>query len=133
MIESFSFIATGKYLLFTMILVTLSIIVTVIVLNVHFRSPSTHTMSPWVRKVFLNILPRLLAMKRPKMDKELSNHMLIRSCNGFETFELFEPFEKTLEYSNRYSPEVQKAIDGVRYIAEHLKREDEESSVRKYF
>ncbi|CAD5116003.1 DgyrCDS4938 [Dimorphilus gyrociliatus] len=107
------------------------LIVTVIVLNVHFRSPSTHTMSPWVRKVFLNILPRLLAMKRPKMDKELSNHLLIRSCNGFETFELFEPFEKTLEYSNRYSPEVRKAIDGVRYIAEHLKREDDESSIRE--
>ena len=61
----------GKYLLFTMILVTLSIIVTVIVLNVHFRSPSTHTMSPWVRKVFLNILPRLLLMRRPHVDKVL--------------------------------------------------------------
>jgi hypothetical protein len=55
----------GKYLLFTMILVTLSIVVTVIVLNVHFRSPSTHTMAPWVRKVFLDILPRLLVMRRP--------------------------------------------------------------------
>jgi len=55
----------GKYLLFTMILVTLSIVVTVIVLNVHFRSPSTHVMSPWVRKVFLDILPRLLVMRRP--------------------------------------------------------------------
>ena len=61
----------GKYLLFTMILVTLSIIVTVIVLNVHFRSPSTHTMSPWARKVFLNILPRLLLMRRPHVDKVL--------------------------------------------------------------
>ena len=61
----------GKYLLFTMILVTLSIIVTVIVLNVHFRKPSTHTMSPWVRKVFLNILPRLLVMRRPHIDQVL--------------------------------------------------------------
>ena len=60
----------GKYLLFTMILVTLSIIVTVIVLNIHFRSPSTHTMSPWVRKVFLDILPRLLVMRRPNPAKQ---------------------------------------------------------------
>jgi len=55
----------GKYLLFTMILVTLSIIVTVCVLNVHFRSPATHQMSPWVKKVFTQIMPRVLLMKRP--------------------------------------------------------------------
>uniref|UniRef100_A0A1I8IYK0 alpha-1,2-Mannosidase n=2 Tax=Macrostomum lignano TaxID=282301 RepID=A0A1I8IYK0_9PLAT len=55
----------GKYLLFTMILVTLSIIITVVVLNVHFRGPDTHEMSPWVRKLFLGHLPRLLCMRRP--------------------------------------------------------------------
>jgi len=60
----------GKYLLFTMILVTLSIIVTVIGLNVHFRSPWSHTMAPWVRKVFLDILPRLLVMRRPNPAKQ---------------------------------------------------------------
>ena len=66
----------GKYLLFTMILVTLSIIVTVVVLNVHFRSPATHKMAPWVKKVFLDILPRLLIMKRPLLDKDrfLASH-----------------------------------------------------------
>ncbi|KAK8744987.1 hypothetical protein OTU49_000389, partial [Cherax quadricarinatus] len=58
----------GKYLLFTMILVTLSICVTVGVLNVHFRSPSTHKMSPWVRRVFINMMPRLLLMRRPQYD-----------------------------------------------------------------
>jgi nicotinic acetylcholine receptor len=42
-----------------------SICVTVVVLNVHFRSPQTHTMSPWVRRVFIHILPRLLIMRRP--------------------------------------------------------------------
>ncbi|XP_006922185.1 neuronal acetylcholine receptor subunit alpha-4 [Pteropus alecto] len=55
----------GEYLLFTMIFVTLSIIVTVFVLNVHHRSPRTHTMPAWVRRAFLDAAPRLLLMKRP--------------------------------------------------------------------
>ena len=55
----------GKFVLFTMILDTFSICVTVVVLNVHFRSPQTHTMAPWVRRVFIHILPRLLVMRRP--------------------------------------------------------------------
>jgi nicotinic acetylcholine receptor, invertebrate len=75
----------GKFVLFTMILdtfryeiyinyhhilqyfylISYSICVTVIVLNIHFRSPQTHTMSPWVRTIFINHLPKLLIMKRP--------------------------------------------------------------------
>ncbi|XP_036386552.1 neuronal acetylcholine receptor subunit alpha-4-like [Megalops cyprinoides] len=55
----------GEYLLFTMIFVTLSIIITVFVLNVHHRSPRTHTMPHWVRRVFLDLVPRFLFMKRP--------------------------------------------------------------------
>ncbi|KAF0295720.1 Acetylcholine receptor subunit alpha-like [Amphibalanus amphitrite] len=56
----------GKFVLFTMILDTLSICVTVVVLNIHFRSPQTHSMAPWVRRVFIHILPRLLVMRRPQ-------------------------------------------------------------------
>uniref|UniRef100_A0A8C8JJD9 Cholinergic receptor, nicotinic, alpha 4b n=1 Tax=Oncorhynchus tshawytscha TaxID=74940 RepID=A0A8C8JJD9_ONCTS len=55
----------GEYLLFTMIFVTLSIIITVFVLNVHHRSPRTHGMPHWVRRVFLDLVPRVLFMKRP--------------------------------------------------------------------
>ncbi|KAG5838054.1 hypothetical protein ANANG_G00219730 [Anguilla anguilla] len=55
----------GEYLLFTMIFVTLSIIITVFVLNVHHRSPRTHSMPQWVRRVFLDLVPRILCMKRP--------------------------------------------------------------------
>ena len=46
---------------------------TVVVLNVHFRSPQTHTMAPWVRRVFIHILPRLLVMRRPGK-KETNTH-----------------------------------------------------------
>ena len=47
-----------------------SIVVTVVVLNIHFRTPETHTMTPWIRRVFIHILPRLLSMKRPVYDKD---------------------------------------------------------------
>uniref|UniRef100_A0A8D0AL64 Cholinergic receptor, nicotinic, alpha 4b n=1 Tax=Sander lucioperca TaxID=283035 RepID=A0A8D0AL64_SANLU len=40
----------GEYLLFTMVFVTLSIIITVFVLNVHHRSPQTHGMPHWVKE-----------------------------------------------------------------------------------
>ncbi|XP_036406912.1 neuronal acetylcholine receptor subunit alpha-3-like [Megalops cyprinoides] len=55
----------GEYLLFTMIFVTLSIVITVFVLNVHYRTPTTHTMPAWVRSVFLGVLPRVMLMRRP--------------------------------------------------------------------
>ena len=49
---------TNQYLLFTMILVTFSVVVTIGVLNVNFRTPATHKMAPWVRKIFIDFLPR---------------------------------------------------------------------------
>ncbi|XP_036399340.1 neuronal acetylcholine receptor subunit alpha-3 [Megalops cyprinoides] len=60
----------GEYLLFTMIFVTLSIVITVFVLNVHYRTPKTHTMPRWVRSVFLGLLPRVMFMTRPERDPE---------------------------------------------------------------
>lgn len=58
----------GKYLLFTMVMVTASVVVTIAVLNVNFRSPVTHRMAKWVRVVFIRWLPRFLLIKRPKKD-----------------------------------------------------------------
>nr|XP_046229135.1 neuronal acetylcholine receptor subunit alpha-3 isoform X1 [Scatophagus argus] len=60
----------GEYLLFTMIFVTLSIVITVFVLNVHYRTPKTHTMPCWVRTVFLKLLPKVMFMTRPERDPE---------------------------------------------------------------
>ncbi|ETN57721.1 acetylcholine receptor protein alpha 1, 2, 3, 4 invertebrate [Anopheles darlingi] len=62
----------GKYLLFTMMLVTLSVVVTIAVLNVNFRSPVTHKMAPWVHRVFIELLPKVLCIERPKKDDDPS-------------------------------------------------------------
>lgn len=56
----------GKYLLFTMLLVGLSVVITIIILNIHYRKPSTHKMAPWVRSFFIKRLPKLLLMRVPK-------------------------------------------------------------------
>merc|ERR1719340_325160 len=78
----------GKFVLFTMILDTFSICVTVVVLNVHFRSPQTHTMAPWIRRVFIHILPRLLVMRRPGNEsknpimRKYNQHKIKNSASG---------------------------------------------------
>ncbi|EDW68429.1 acetylcholine receptor subunit beta-like 1 isoform X1 [Drosophila virilis] len=56
----------AKYLLFTFIMNTVSILVTVIIINWNFRGPRTHRMPMWIRSVFLHYLPAFLLMKRPR-------------------------------------------------------------------
>uniref|UniRef100_A0AAZ3R6P1 Uncharacterized protein n=1 Tax=Oncorhynchus tshawytscha TaxID=74940 RepID=A0AAZ3R6P1_ONCTS len=60
----------GEYLLFTMIFVTLSISITIFVLNVHHRSPRTDTMPRWVRRVFLDVVPGFLFIRQPAAVKD---------------------------------------------------------------
>lgn len=56
----------AKYLLFTFIMNTVSILVTVVIINWNFRGPRTHRMPTWIRTVFLHYLPAMLLMKRPR-------------------------------------------------------------------
>ncbi|XP_029680736.1 acetylcholine receptor subunit alpha-like isoform X4 [Formica exsecta] len=190
----------GKFVLFTMILDTFSICVTVVVLNVHFRSPQTHVMAPWVRRVFIHVLPRLLVMRRPQyqIDKRsMGGHhghrVMVRTCNGLElrdpslfvessASELVEssvlfpsvdsrdelhpreleavnlgstcrihgspaataappppqlPTEESVDalcntlHHWHHCPELYKAIEGIRFIADHTKREEDSTRVKE--
>ncbi|XP_020285838.1 acetylcholine receptor subunit alpha-like isoform X2 [Pseudomyrmex gracilis] len=190
----------GKFVLFTMILDTFSICVTVVVLNVHFRSPQTHVMAPWVRRVFIHVLPRLLVMRRPQypIDKRsMGGHhghrVMVRTCNGLELRDpplfaetsaselvessvLFPSVDSRDELQPReldinlgstcrihgspaataapppppqlptqesvdalcntlhhwhHCPELYKAIEGIRFIADHTKREEDSTRVKE--
>ncbi|XP_005752522.2 acetylcholine receptor subunit delta [Pundamilia nyererei] len=54
-----------RYLMFIMVLVTVVVLNCVVVLNLHFRTPSTHVMTEWTKRFFLERLPRLLLMSHP--------------------------------------------------------------------
>uniref|UniRef100_A0A8D2L0V1 Neuronal acetylcholine receptor subunit beta-2 n=1 Tax=Varanus komodoensis TaxID=61221 RepID=A0A8D2L0V1_VARKO len=142
----------GKYLMFTMVLVTFSIVTSVCVLNVHHRSPTTHTMPPWVKVVFLDKLPTLLFMKQPRQNcarqrlrqKRQSQE---RASGGFF---LREGAHSCTCYANPSTVKklgtgsggqtappppghcccgLEEAVDGVRFIADHMRSEDDDQSV----
>ncbi|XP_054858468.1 neuronal acetylcholine receptor subunit beta-4 [Eublepharis macularius] len=150
----------GKYLMFTMVLVTFSIVTSVCVLNVHHRSPSTHAMPPWVKVIFLERLPKFLFMQRPE-NNSARQRLYNRKKNKTESIctDLTDIYKGSTYFVNtasakkydlkltenpdnvgsqqdvrlrssaKFSPEVQEAIDGVSFIADHMKSEDNNESV----
>ncbi|KAK0407735.1 hypothetical protein QR680_003556 [Steinernema hermaphroditum] len=61
----------AKYLLMTFVMNIITILVTVIIINIYFRGPTTHTMPNWVKTIFLKHLPLLLMMRRPIAAEDL--------------------------------------------------------------
>ncbi|XP_060930868.1 neuronal acetylcholine receptor subunit alpha-4-like isoform X2 [Limanda limanda] len=127
----------GEYLLFTMVFVTLSIVITVFVLNVHHRSPQTHSMPQWVRRVFLDFVPRVLFMKRPpgtaKQNCKKLIEMMHRPTTVSATGNSLAFWSGTQQNTKvpAISPAMQRAIEGVQYIADHLRAEDADFSVKE--
>ncbi|XP_029368013.1 neuronal acetylcholine receptor subunit alpha-3-like [Echeneis naucrates] len=149
----------GEYLLFTMIFVTLSIVITVFVLNVHYRTPMTHTMPEWVRAVFLGVLPRVMLMRRP-IDQGCSSPAITAGTvgegkNGGKkkrknsigggsgrgsvsiggiTGGLPRPLNAPSPVNavvafSVVSPEIKQAIESVKYIAENMRTRNKAKEV----
>ncbi|EGT54284.1 hypothetical protein CAEBREN_12731 [Caenorhabditis brenneri] len=135
----------GKYLLFTMVLVTLSVVVTVVTLNVHYRSPTTHTMPKWMKRLFVDFLPKYLLMTRPqppghhskpnrKFDPRAStfsigvNHILGQNSELLSPGLNSNKEESSFTLPRDNSP-VRSAVESVAYIADHLKNEEDDKQV----
>jgi nicotinic acetylcholine receptor len=105
-------------------------------------------MSPWVKRVFTEILPKILLMKRPDLHRKSNNKY--RSMNGIEMREVGENHGNTrlgwnldlqegLRVRNpsgdsteikRYPKEVLEAIERVKFVADHLREADADNMVR---
>ena len=73
----------AKYTLFSSLLVSTSILATIIVLNIHYRSESTHKLSNWMRILFVDILPRVIWIKRLELSKSIGRDSAASSVEIF--------------------------------------------------
>uniref|UniRef100_A0A8C4QYF1 Cholinergic receptor, nicotinic, alpha 1 (muscle) n=1 Tax=Eptatretus burgeri TaxID=7764 RepID=A0A8C4QYF1_EPTBU len=116
----------GKYMLFTMIFVIVAIIISVIVIHIHHHSPSAHSMPVWMRKIFIETIPGLMffsSMKRPAEQQKtprLPEDLDIAEISGKQS-----PADNLYQWPLAYDPDVRCAINGIKYIAEQMKLEDE--------
>ncbi|XP_022105188.1 neuronal acetylcholine receptor subunit alpha-7-like [Acanthaster planci] len=80
----------AKYFTCVLVLVALSVVCTVISLNLHFRNPNTHSMHGWLHCILLDYLPWILRMTRP--GREIANPCYSKHVTGKpkKDFELME-------------------------------------------
>uniref|UniRef100_A0A3P9IGW1 Neuronal acetylcholine receptor subunit alpha-5 n=1 Tax=Oryzias latipes TaxID=8090 RepID=A0A3P9IGW1_ORYLA len=113
----------GEYLVFTMIFVTLSIIITVFAINIHYRSSSTHhDMAPWVRRIFLHRLPKLLCM-RSHVDRYATAGLAGKGKVTVQEKTKDSTPDLTHILHTRHN--LQTALESIRYITMHVVKENQ--------
>ncbi|CAF0810464.1 unnamed protein product [Rotaria sordida] len=80
----------AKYLLFTFTLNVLVIVNTVIITNFYYRTPMTHSMPLWLRRIFLHILPRLLWLESPILRERREDYELSLAVNNIDQSVILE-------------------------------------------
>ncbi|XP_014616022.1 PREDICTED: neuronal acetylcholine receptor subunit alpha-7 isoform X2 [Polistes canadensis] len=83
----------GSYFNCIMFMVASSVVLTVMVLNYHHRSPDRYVMPNWIKKLFLQWLPCILCMSRP--GKKITKKSILVS-NRMKELELQERSSKSL-------------------------------------
>ncbi|VDM63562.1 unnamed protein product [Angiostrongylus costaricensis] len=125
----------AKYLLLTFVMNMVTIMVTVVIINVYFRGPATHTMPNWVKWIFLKLM--LLMMRRPesterelkrtreeKLERQAARGILhglssVKSdCSG--EVEVTDTHD-----DSDLSKEANQAIEAIEYITNHLTRDND--------
>jgi hypothetical protein len=115
----------GKYLLFTLVIVNLSIIITIITLNVHFRRHPTTHMSPTIRKLLLVYLPKVLMMERPPLPPR---YVYVKS----KSFDSTDRQSLTFPWKDEQRRHIARVTaDHIAYIAEQIENAKNEKEVTR--
>ncbi|XP_053423928.1 acetylcholine receptor subunit beta isoform X1 [Nycticebus coucang] len=149
-----------KYLMFTMVLVTFSVIFSVVVLNLHHRSPHTHQMPFWVRQIFIHKLPLYLGLKRPKPERDqmpepphssspgsgwgrgTDEYFIRKPASDFlfpkpDRFQLQLPapdLRRFIDGPNRavsLPPELREVLSSISYIARQLQKQEDHDALKE--
>ncbi|VDP20848.1 unnamed protein product [Heligmosomoides polygyrus] len=140
----------AKYLLLTFVLNIITILITVVICNIYFRSPITHRLPPWVRSVFLDVVVSVATTpdvhaastpeERPSPEEEEdfreqreppscptespSTLQSRRKC----TFILSSDGTPLIRISHpsydELAPDAQRAVDAIEFITENMKDDE---------
>ncbi|XP_008008149.3 acetylcholine receptor subunit epsilon [Chlorocebus sabaeus] len=134
----------GRFLIFVMVVATLIVMNCVIVLNVSLRTPTTHAMSPRLRHVLLELLPRLLGSPPPPEAPRAASPPRRASSVGLllraEELILKKPRSELVFEGQRHrhgtwtaafcqslgaaAPEVRCCVDAVNFVAESTRDQE---------
>ena len=94
---------------------------TVIITNFYYRTPMTHTMPVWLRRVFLHILPRLLWMESPKLREKRETDKHSSTFSNIEQSVIFQnPIHTFQETINKKQKTKSKNIDKVVFLMNQI-------------
>ncbi|CAG5079478.1 Oidioi.mRNA.OKI2018_I69.PAR.g9262.t1.cds [Oikopleura dioica] len=130
------------YLLFTMCMVTVSVILSVVVSNIHYRSTSTHILPGWMKRLFILKIAPKVGLYRPNIEGIIlptdNKRRKAHSAANFVDDSCFTADQDEGAYpaprSSRAKPlakELKPAIEAIHFITEKLRLEDEQEMVEE--
>jgi nicotinic acetylcholine receptor len=147
----------AKYLLFTIVIDVCSILNTIISLNWNWKTPRTDSMPSWLRTFFFKYLAKILMMERPESNAaggpteqtpnstnsmtsaqriaQVSRMYFSDSHNSHCRYSNMSSRQRERELASEQSSQLHvsndltKAVEAVRFIAAHLKNENDYEEV----
>ncbi|TWW70646.1 Acetylcholine receptor subunit delta, partial [Takifugu flavidus] len=128
-----------KYLMFIMVVVTVVVLNCVVVLNLHFRTPSTHVMSEWTKQSrtgmeryrarsssvgYIASAEEYYSVKSRSelmFEKQSGRHGLVTRVTHAATV---KPQEEGGASDQLYA-EIKPAVDGANYIIKHMRNKND--------